>query len=273
MNRKEKRIIVFAHVPKTAGTSLKYLLRRYFGLSHMDAKSRKGVPDAIYRPKDLRKDILFYPKLKLIASHGLKPYVSFEEFEARMQWFTFMREPIARYISHYIHQQTSNHEIYKMDMIKWSKRFRRDNCTVRMFAGERNLEKAKEMLHKRFKVIGLTEEFDTSVRLIKNAFGLERFDTKLEKRKMIIRDTSIKDNLMQNYNLYEESILENNQLDLELYKYFIENMWKDQVKLWGDSADEAQVLSSFQHKVNFNSLKLFRNTLYKPYVYLDNLRG
>ena len=141
------RILVFSHIPKTAGTTLNYLLRRRFGMNLLAAKVRKDSGDIAYRPVDLKMDLAIYRHCQCLSGHGLKPYVNFQEFQDKLRWFTFVRRPADRFLSLYIHQFTSGKPQFKLDFIDWAKKFKRDNGMVRMIAGEANIAKAKDILH------------------------------------------------------------------------------------------------------------------------------
>ena len=261
------RIIMFSHIPKTAGTSLKFLLRRYFGARLMDAITNKNQKDLSYHADCLNNDKWLYPKLDIITGHSLKPYVDFKDFEDHLEWFTFLRKPSKRFISHYIHQQTGGNPEFKMDLKDWSKRFKRNNWMVRMLAGEENINKAIDILHNKFKFIGLTESFDESVVLMKNAFQLHGFDTSHHVDKMVIRDTNLKSFIEENYQNYEEVINENNNLDNELYDYFLQNIWENQKERF-KNFDEKEI--KINHDKNIKLAFLHRNLLYKPYAKLRN---
>lgn len=264
----KNKIIMFSHIPKTAGTSLKFLLRRYFGVRLMDAAFNKNQKDLSYQYNDLKSEKWLFPKLELITGHSVKPYVDFKEFNKQLEWFTFLRKPSKRFVSHYIHEQTGDNPKYKMNIIDWSKRFKRQNWMVRMLAGEENLDKAKDMLHEKFKFIGSTESFDKSVLLMKNAFQLHGFDTTLKSKKMVIRDSNLKSHIQNNYNIFEEVINENNNLDDELYKYFLNNIWDSQKEKF-KSFDEKEI--SVNHYKNIKFGFFHRNILYKPYTNLKNI--
>ena len=261
------KIIMFSHIPKTAGTSLKFLLRRYFGTKQMDAIHNKNQKDSSYQPNDLKNEKWLYSRLGLVAGHCVKPHVDFKDLNNDLEWFTFLRKPTKRFISHYIHEQTNLNPNYKMDLIDWSKRYKRQNWSVRMIAGEENLNKAQDMLHEKFKFIGLTESFDESVLLMKNAFQLHGFDTSLKTNKMTIRDSGLKSYIHENYHIYEEIINENNILDNELYDYFIKNIWEDQ-------KEKFKYFNENEIKINHNkNIKfgfLHRNLIYKPFANLKN---
>ncbi|MDZ7755205.1 hypothetical protein [Rhodohalobacter sp.] len=104
MAEENKKILVFAHMMKTAGTSLsKQLIGHYGNKMHIVPGGLK-MGDDYYSETDFEKDLeLFNKNLKIISGHPMRPYIDFGRFEDRMAWFTFFRKPQKRYVSHYLH--------------------------------------------------------------------------------------------------------------------------------------------------------------------------
>lgn len=92
--------IVFIHIPKTAGTSLRGLI---------ESNYHKGERLAIYSRENLDavlEDALADPKIKCIYGHfPMRPVIA----ESDAFVFTMLRDPIRRSISHYNHY-LSGHE-------------------------------------------------------------------------------------------------------------------------------------------------------------------
>jgi hypothetical protein len=264
----KNNIIVFSHIPKTAGTTLSYLLKRHFGNKLLAVRYRSNN-SATYLPEDLNKDLSFLPRVRLISGHSLKPFIDFKEYEKKMDWFTFLRKPEKRFISHYIHQQTNNDPQYKMSLADWSSKFNRKNWMVRMIAGEENLEKAIEILENKFLFVGLTEKFDESLEIMKSVLNLPGFDTSYTKKKMTGKDSSLKEEIYNNYSNYEKCIKENNVLDSKLYEYVRAHIWPKY-----PSIEEKQSfhLPLYKEKWNLMECKIQNNLLYKPFLYFSKVR-
>ncbi len=222
-------MLVFSHIPKTAGTTFNLLLRRYFGSRLMAARTRPHSPHTAYRKIDFERDRRWFRSLACMSGHGVKPFCDFGEAENRMQWFSFFREPESRFLSHYIHQQTGAIDGYRMPLDQWVNRFRRSNWMVRMMAGEEDLAAAKQIVRDKLQFVGITEKFDQSLDLFRKRFRLKNFDVRYGRPRMTSRDTRLRDQLAATGEQWQDLILEHNALDRELYRFVVEQLWPDQV--------------------------------------------
>ena len=270
MKNFDGKILAFSHIPKTAGSSINYLLRRYFGSSLMAVRSRKGQ-NSPYQFSDFVEDSGIYPKLSCISGHPLKPFVDFGLHERNFNWFTFFRDPEKRFISHYIHQQTGNESEYKMDLARWAKKYNRSNIQVRWIAGEEDLEAAKQILDAKFQIIGITEEFEESVAQLRDFNRLFGFSCCLKKRKMVARSHEIR-KATESDSGYNQIIEDNNALDRELYSYALDR-FSDQSKKIKQLNDNLvkeirprRELKFLEHWFNLFSFQLRDKIQYAPSV-------
>lgn len=160
----------FAHIDKTAGSTLKSILRRSFGTRHCDVR----VPMA-KRPHDgydHRAAIDFddvqrlrrvYRNLRGIAGHNLKIYTGLREQCPDIRFFTLLRDPVARFRSHFLNRGVS---FERADFDRWSSSPWLQNWQTNMIAGEPNAEKAIELLSTQYGFVGLTERFDETVLML-----------------------------------------------------------------------------------------------------------
>ncbi len=225
------KIIAFSHIPKTAGTSFNHMIRRYFGQQLISARPRSGTPGATYRKEDLDNDHQIYKNPRCISGHCLKPFVDFKEHADRLMWFTFLREPEKRLLSQFVHQQTSNVKVHKMDFPAWCKRFHRKDWLVKWIAGEHDLNAAQQILAEKFSAIGLVEHFDDSVKIFKRVFQLTGFVTTPPKQKMTIRDPTIKQEIIEKRESFKDLLEEQTELDRKLYDHVCQNTWKLQAEI------------------------------------------
>jgi sulfotransferase famil protein len=182
--------LIFLHIPKTAGTTLHHILERCY------------PKDQIFTFKD-PIDQAAIEKFKRLAESRHEPYrllkghLSFgfhRHLAGPWTYFTFLREPIARVLSFYYYARSHpDHYLYsflrRSDVdLKTLLRQRTPttielfNLQTRMIAGDEwqnpglsadcvALERAKKNLRTHFQFVGLTEEFDASLKHLSAIFG------------------------------------------------------------------------------------------------------
>ena len=95
-------MLVFIHISKTAGRTIRYIQRSSYGLHHCEVQPwydrRKGPP---FSSEDLHRLRKIYPTLKSIAGHHVRGYVDLQENNTEFRYFTFMRDPLKRQASYY----------------------------------------------------------------------------------------------------------------------------------------------------------------------------
>lgn len=210
-----KDLLVFSHIPKTAGTSFNYLLRGYFGSSLMAVRHRGGG-NATYTTENLLQDSSYFRNLRCVSGHSLKPFEPLSLNGYQLRWFTFLRNPVDRLISHYIHQFTSNQELYSVGIEEWMSRFNRSNLMTRHIAGHEDFELALDILANQFSFVGITEYFEDSLNLFKENFRLDGFSLAIDNTRMTVRDSALKESIYANERILD-IIREKNELDIELY--------------------------------------------------------
>lgn len=258
-------MFAFTHIPKTAGTTLNYILQKNFGSFLHAIIQRKG---ARYNYDDLKQDKFIYKNAKCISGHVLKPFIDYKEYNDKLKWFTFLRDPIKRYVSQYIHQQTNSNPQYNLPIQEWGEKFSRSNWQVKWIAGEEDLEAAKQIIREKFIFIGITEKFDESLVMMKNCFDIN-IDISYEKSKMVVRDDKLKKELLKNK--FDELLpfyKEQNSLDIQLYNYVERSIFKKQNKLLNKTEVIPEFHNNYQGRINLISYKLKRNFIYRPFVKL-----
>ena len=261
------QIFAFCHVPKTGGQTLRMLLRLVYGVNHLDVMHRNAeVPE--YTPANLRLDNRILPGLKSIAGHALKPFVDFQEYDDRLAWYTMLRDPTHRFISHYQHEIEIGGK--SMSIREWAKQYKRHDWQVRMFAGEEDLEAAKQILQEKFVAVGLQEHFNESLKLFFQTLEIPEFP--VEHQPVKNRSGSkLKNELHSQLDELQDLILENNSLDFQLYNFVKSEIWpKQQAKLSHDYvfADSQLVRRKWNLLTNF----LYRNIVYKTYAKIGSYR-
>ena len=266
-------MLAYTHIPKTAGSTLTEILIKQYGAKLISIIPRKGQ---IYTYSNLKEDLQIYKDPSCIAGHYLKPFVDFKEFNDKMEWFTFLRHPIKTFISLYVHQFTGKDAKYKIEFSDWMTKFNRKNRMVNWIAGENNLEKAKEIIEKKIKFIGITEKFDESLILLKEKFNFKSISYV---RRMKTRDPLLISNITNNLTRFEDQIMLNNSLDFELYHYVLNKIFPAQIESIGYNKF-SKLLEMKQNtfvnkdinakKINQITYKLKRNFVYKPFVFFTS---
>lgn len=227
-------MIVFLHIPKTGGTSFRFILENTFGLSNCHTNQTK---QRVFGQADLNFARKVFPKLRSVAGHNLIDPLQLSV--ADPFHMTFLREPVARVLSHYQDGVLRGNDRRTFE-VALRERDNLKDLQVKLMAGERNLDKAKRYLEK-CRFIGLMEKFDLSLHMLER---LCPYKLNLRyKRKVVARDNTVKKNIQSDARLMELA-REYNQLDLELYAFAINEVFP---KLCAQAGlNPAQKVTSFE---------------------------
>lgn len=212
------RKAVFIHIPKTAGTTLVRTMERNY------------PPEAcvsLYNPETYARDIpgaLAKPATQLVFGHFLYD----EKWLTDADYiFTFLRDPIHRVVSNYLHVKRSTTPIHQewmrdikniYDFLKHRQSF---NMMTRRLGGfgemapfEKDLSGALELalnhLNK-MNLVGITEHYNTSLMLLAKDLGWKKL--KQENHNVATN----RDEFNALLNEAHDAIAERNKLDLEVY--------------------------------------------------------
>jgi Sulfotransferase family len=224
--------VIFLHIPKTGGTTLQHILQRCYRRNQI----------CTFKDTNRQSQIENFKKLaanKREAYHLIQGHLFFgfhRHLPGDSIYITLLREPIARTLSfyyyarsqpdHYLYSSLRNDDVDLRTLLKDRRAISDEffNLQTRMVAGEEwndptkkladraALERAKENLQNRF-VVGLTEEFDASLRLMSQRFG---WNVKSYTKKNVTRQKP------RNNTLDAETLAllrEANALDIELYQF------------------------------------------------------
>lgn len=208
-------MIVFLHIPKTGGTTFRFILENSLGVfnchSHQTRRDTFSQADFNF----VRK---VFPVLKSIAGHNLVYPLSLSLPDPF--YITFMREPIARVISHY--QDTvlrGNNKLSFEESLRTGDHLQ--NLAVKLMAGGPNLDKAKRFLEK-CGAVCFTEKFDLSLHIVERLCPC-KLDLHY-RRRVVARDNTTKESIKHDGRLLELA-REYNQLDLELYSFAVNEIF------------------------------------------------
>ena len=193
-------LVAFVHIPKTAGTTLNSILAREYSPDETYEVMMRGMSLSVPKPVMLPRPVISFSKIRRLKSalrhrHGLRLIRGHFDLSLGKllppdtQFFTLLRDPVERAISHYYHyrRQTADpiHPLaMRSTLTEWVSScglVEMDNGQTRRLAGEINLpwgevtlqtlDRAKSNLAGNFAVVGLTERFEESLILLHRAFN------------------------------------------------------------------------------------------------------
>ena len=205
-------IVAFVHIQKTAGTSMKFILKNSFGSGHCDVNAVDSTAGAPFGQEDLKFVRRICPWLRSVSGHEIiEPTRHLGE---RVMPYTMLRDPVARMISHFQDKKVRGHKPIELDD------FLRDtdnhNFQVRKIAGEPDLQKACDLLAQRYFFVGLTERFDLSMKVFQSLFPYPV--NRRYRVQHIAKDNRIRQGIESNPESIERMV-EANQLDAGLYSF------------------------------------------------------
>lgn len=249
-------MIIFTHIPKTAGTTLKSILRNNFGIYHVDSIK---VKKPVYTADDLRFAKRVFFKVKAITGHNLvNPPANLQVEGAQL--ITMLRDPVTRCASHY--QDLTQRGNLKLSFEEWIKQGKNQNAMVKIISGSNDLQSAKELLKHHYHLVGISERFQDSLKLLKIILN-EPLDLKY--RSLIkARSNETKKRLMEDeasLNLLKK----HNQLDQQLYEFAMEDIFLPMVEKY--SQEMKSVIIPAERKGRRNPFRMSSSIRYNKFVY------
>ncbi len=184
--------VIFLHLPKTAGMSLRGLfVKNYRGTPHFNTDLKELTDEAWQKCLDRIRQVPPDDLERYRVFKGHMPFGLHKILPGPVEYITFLREPVQRVISHY--RMLCRKNILPSNLVidpakkEWNlgayPPFFRDldNLQTRLLSGsslnlpfgactEEHLNQAKANLDQ-FKFVGLTEQFDLSLMLLKRLCG------------------------------------------------------------------------------------------------------
>lgn len=221
-------MLVFVHIPKTAGTTLHKILSHQYPAGRTWIRHDAGGPWSAAELDPLREGSERRPELIMgHLSTGLHRQV------AGVRYLTCLREPVARLVSHYhhalhetdhyLHETVVNRRLDLAAYVRSGLSGELSNGMTRMLAGiedfhgaipaPSDLQRAKDLMESHFDGVILTERFDEGVLLLAESLGWKTpYYIRRKTGRYSARSTAPDAETRR-------IIEEHNALDLELYRW------------------------------------------------------
>ncbi len=225
---KNKTKILFLHIPKTGGTSLKVAFLKKF--EHTEIQRIYGFENFKSGVREFASN-----KKKVAVGHfGWEPEMK-QLFKKAFK-ITFLRHPVARVISHYWHFQRSTYQgddylkgMSFEDFLEtpfaqnWQTKRLGGGLYDTTLAEEACFSEALKNVESRFEFIGITERMMESTNLLSRKLSMEIPEVKKEN---VNPQKSRDEEMARKYGL---AILEKNKWDMKLYQAGLERLEKEQL--------------------------------------------
>lgn len=180
--------VIFLHIGKTAGTTMRQVLRRNFRPSDVMVIRKRGRREETLRGfAELPAELRAQPRL--IMGHTV--FGLHEHVPRRSVYITIVRKPSSLVVSQYryvlrtpthrLHEVATSRGMSLADYIRSGVSMEMDNSQTRAIAGDLSvpygactdemLERGKQNIERSFAVAGLTERFEETLILLQKVFG------------------------------------------------------------------------------------------------------
>ncbi|HLX70674.1 MAG TPA: sulfotransferase family 2 domain-containing protein [Verrucomicrobiae bacterium] len=221
-------MIIFAHIPKTGGSTFQVILENTFGASHCNAFHNRR---RVFTKEDLAFARKVFPRLRSVSGSNLID--PFELAAPDPFYITFTREPVARVFSHYQHMVRRGCRAPFEEILRTDEELQNLNVKT-LTGGKTDLDRAKSFLEK-CDFVGFTEKFDLSLRILEK---LSPYKLNLNYwKKQIAPDNVVKKKLQADARAVEMT-REFNRLDLELYSFALTEIFPRMCAKAGVNPDE-----------------------------------
>lgn len=272
------------HIEKTAGRTVRAVLLRSFGAGHCEIRTpySKREPELDDRrvavtAADLRRVRRFYRRLRGIAGHNVKAYSDLHAAFPELRYFTFLRDPVRRYLSHF---KNRSRAYAREDFERWAALRWTHDWQTRMIAGEPSAQKAIDLLATRIGFVGFTETFDESLLMLGQWLGEPGFRPEYRPVNQLAGKQRARDAARGQADMsylespeVRERLREITALDQQVYDYALRECHaRQRARYRGDlAADVARLRERNQQLAEWSeplSSRLLRNWVYKPALLL-----
>jgi hypothetical protein len=262
-------MLVFIHINKTAGSTVRHILRSSYGPRHCDVEPWHAPwEDPPFSAADLRRLRRIYPNLASIAGHRVTGYVDLDEHGNDLDYFTFLRDPLkmcASRFQYHVDHRKKKHLVFE----EWIQRDWLRDAQTKRIAGTANADDAIRIIDSKGIFVGLTERFDESLVLLK-ALVAGDLDIGYSPVNVARRDTLAKELLGKPST--RQALVEANRADLELYDYVKTELYPRFAREFGRALDGAVAEHQSNARRRFNRRKIALYRMKRHAMYGPTLR-
>lgn len=274
----------FVHIDKTGGRTVRAILRNSLGTGHCEIRTpyAKRPPDPNDRSvhvtgEDLRRVRRVYRNLRGIAGHNVKAYSDLHVACPDIRYFTWLRDPVARWLSHYKNKALS---YGREDFERWAAAEWTHDFQTRTLAGEANAARAIDLVAGRIGFVGLTEYFDESLLMLGQWLAEPAFRPDYQPVNQLAVKSRGRDAAREQTDLgyleepaVRQRLRDINALDQQVYDYAAREIFARQRQAYaGDLAADLVALRERNRRLTRwqepLSSRLLRNWVYKPALFL-----
>lgn len=263
--------VIFLHIPKTAGTTLLRILDRQYPpevVHSFGADAHQSVVEYKALGEETRN------KIRLLRGH--MAYGLHEYLPNAAGYFTVLREPVARVISyynfirrtpdHYLYDEVIGKDLSLHALLESGLPLMMNDAQVRLLSGVWGepefgevslamLETAQQNLADSFIVVGLTEQFDKTLLLLKEKLNWQQ-DISYQRLNVTRQGVSEKRLPKETVELIKRV----NRQDIALYAY-AQDLFKEQCSqqglLFGSRVRYFQFLNKYQPEMDIKKLRTY----------------
>jgi len=223
--------LAFVHIEKAAGTTLIHILRRNYFLRYCDVRPLSQDSARVFGANDMKKYLRLNPFVKCIAGHSVVPYGTLASRYPGVRFITVFRNPVSRYISQF--QYLTRERAHKFSFREFLDDDHYADFQTRKIVENGDVEQAKKVLMEKFLLVGLVEQFDEFLLMLKKKLSDTKFDPAYSLQNTA-RDKKYSTDFLDRYH---DEIIERNRSDLALYEYVRQEMLQSNRAWYGDSLE------------------------------------
>ncbi|APF20191.1 hypothetical protein Calab_0606 [Caldithrix abyssi DSM 13497] len=256
----------FVHIEKAAGITLHSIFKnntfRYITLSPWVL--RANDPENVFSTQEAKIFFKLFPYFHGFGGHTTRVYLNYEQAVGKdIVYFTFLRHPVERFISQYFYHKQIMHIDWDIQSFIQDGHF--NNFMTKRICGKDDAGLAIQYLKEKFKFVGLVEQFDESLLLLKYFLRLNGYNMHYE-----IQNVNRQKSNQQISKETLEQIKKMNQNDLQIYEFVKKTLFPQYRKNYGPNL-ESDLLKFKQEQpfFRFNKMKLLfhgilRHGMYRP---------